>query len=84
MMTVVPSINISLAVDTTDISLIRETCGNTIKDASWRMFFATSDDDFDAQWDAMVEELDGLGWQELVDFDTEKYEPMIEARKAAQ
>ena len=84
MMTVVPSINISLAVDTTDISLIREQCGNSIKDASWRMMFASDDADFDAQWDAMVSELDGLGWADLVQFDTDKYQPMIEARKAAQ
>ena len=46
--------------------------------------FAADDADFDAQWDAMVSELDGLGWQDLVQFDTDKYQPMIEARKAAQ
>ena len=84
MMTIVPSINMSLAVDTTDISLIREQCGNTIKDASWRMFFAADDASFDAEWDAMVDEINGLGWEDLVAFDTEKYQPMIEARKAAQ
>jgi multiple sugar transport system substrate-binding protein/putative aldouronate transport system substrate-binding protein len=84
MMTIVPSINLSLAVDTTDISLIREQCGNTIKDSSWRMVFATDDADFDAQWDAMCDELNGLGWEDLVAFDTEKYQPMLDARKAAQ
>ena len=84
MMTIVPSINMSLAVDTTDISLIREQCGNTIKDSSWRMVFASDEADFDAQWDAMCDELNGLGWEDLVAFDTEKYQPMLDARKAAQ
>ncbi|WP_022777532.1 sugar ABC transporter substrate-binding protein [Butyrivibrio sp. AE3009] len=84
MMTVVPSINIALAIDTTDISLIRSQCGDVIKDASWRMVFAKDDADFEAQWDAMAEQLNGLGWEDLVNFDTEKYGPMIEARKAAQ
>ena len=84
MMTVVPSINMALAIDTTDVSLAREQCGNAIKDASWRMVFAADDADFEAQWDAMVSELEGLGWNDVTAFDTEKYAPMIEARKAAQ
>lgn len=84
MMTVVPSINIALAIDTTDISLIRKQCGDLIKDASWRMVFATDEADFDKQWDEMTSQLDGLGWADLVAFDTEKYAPMLEARKNAQ
>ena len=84
MMTVVPSINMALDIDTTDVSLAREQCGNAIKDASWRMIFAADDADFDAQWDAMVSELEGLGWKDVTEFDTNKYQPMLEARKAAQ
>lgn len=84
MMTVVPSINMALAIDSTDISLIRKQCGDIIKDSSWRMVFAKDDADFEAQWDAMASQLEGLGWADLVAFDTEKYGPMLEARKAAQ
>ena len=84
MMTVVPSINMALEIDSTDISLIRKQCGDIIKDASWRMVFAKDDADFDAQWDAMASQLDGLGWSDLTAFDTEKYQPMLDARKAAQ
>ncbi len=84
MMTVVPSINMSLAIDTTDVSLARKQCGDTIKEASWRMVFASDEADFDAQWDAMCTELDGLGYADVVAFDTEKYTPMLDARKAAQ
>jgi multiple sugar transport system substrate-binding protein/putative aldouronate transport system substrate-binding protein len=32
----------------------------------------------------MVAELDGLGYADVVAFDTEKYQPMLDARKAAQ
>jgi multiple sugar transport system substrate-binding protein/putative aldouronate transport system substrate-binding protein len=84
MMTVVPSINMALAIDTTDISLIRKQCGDIIKDASWRMVFAKDDADFEAQWDDLSAQLEGLGWAELTAFDTEKYQPMLEARKAAK
>ena len=84
MMTVVPSINMALAIDTTDISLIRKQCGDIIKDSSWRMVFAKDDADFEAQWDEMTSQLEGLGWSDLVAFDTDKYQPMLEARKAAQ
>ncbi len=48
------------------------------------MVFASDEADFDAQWDAMCDELNGLGWEDLVAFDTEKYQPMLDARKAAQ
>ena len=82
MMTVVPSINMALAIDTTDISLIRKQCGDIIKDASWRMVFAKDDADFEAQWDDMTSQLEGLGWADLTAFDTEKYQPMLDARKS--
>ncbi len=84
MMTVVPSINIALAIDSSDISLIRKQCGDIIKDASWRMVFAKDEAEFNKQWDDMTSQLKGLGWDDLVKFDTEKYQPMIDARKAAK
>ena len=38
----------------------------------------------EALWDDMVTQLEGFGWNDLVAFDTEKYQPVIDARKAAQ
>lgn len=83
LMTVLPSINMALAVDTTDISLIRNQCGDLICDTSWRMVFASSDEEFEQMWDDMTTQLQGFGWDELVEFDTAKYQPVIEARIAA-
>lgn len=84
MMSPVPSINMSLAIDTTDIGLIRSQCKTIVCDTSWKAIFAADEAAFDALWDDMCKQLDGFGWQDLVKFDTEKYQPVIDARKAAQ
>ena len=83
MMTTVASVNLALNIDTTDISLIRKQCGDLVKDTSWQMVYAADDAQFDQMWDDMCTKLDGFGYQDLVAFDTEKYTPVVEARKAA-
>lgn len=80
---IVPSVNLALAIDTTDISLIRSQCGDQIKSTSWKAIFAADDAEFEQLWDDMCTTLNGLGWEELVEFDTAKYQPVIETRKAA-
>ncbi len=84
MMTPVPSINMALAIDTTDIGLIRSQCKTIVCDTSWKAIFAADDAEFDALWDDMCTQLEGFGWNDLVAFDTAKYQPIIDARKAAQ
>ena len=84
MMNPVAYINKSLTVDTTDIGLIRSQCRTIICDTSWKAIFAADEAEFDALWDDMCTQLEGFGWNDLVAFDTEKYQPVIEARKAAQ
>lgn len=84
MMEPVPSINMSLAIDTTDIGLIRSQCKTIVCDSSWKAIFAADEAAFEATWDEMCTQLDGFGWQDLVKFDTEKYQPVVDARKAAQ
>ncbi len=84
MLNPVPSVNLALAIDTTDIALIRSQCGDQIKTTSWKAIFAADDAEFDQMWDDMCTTLEGLGWDQLVEFDTEKYQPVIEAREAAE
>lgn len=84
MMNPVPSVNIALAIDTTDIGLIRSQCKTLVCDTSWKAIFAANDAEFEALWDDMVTQLEGFGWNDLVAFDTAKYQPVIDARKAAQ
>ena len=34
-------------------------------------------------WDEMCVTLEGLGWDQLVEFDTDKYQAVVDAREAA-
>ena len=83
MLTVAPRVNVNLGSDTTDIALIRGQCGQLIKDVSWQMVFAEDEDSFNAMWTSLKEQLNGFGWEELVKYDTEKYQTLVDARKAA-
>lgn len=77
-----PSVSVSLPSDTTDISVIRNQVNETVCDYSWRMIFAADDEAFDAMWDEMTEQLDGFGFQELVEFDMAKHQIEVDAKKA--
>jgi len=82
MLNPITSVNIALATDTTDISLIRSQCGELVYDNSWKMIFAANDEEFEKLWDNMCVQLEGFGWNELVKFDTEKNQVVIDTRKA--
>lgn len=81
--TVVPFVNVNLEPDSSDISLIRNNCGQLIKDASWQMVFAKDQAAFDSIWTAMKDELDGFEWSKLVEFDTNKIQVLIDERAKA-
>lgn len=82
-MTVVPFVNVSLAPDTTDIALIRSNCGQLVKDASWKMVLAKDQAEFDSIWSKLKEDLEGFGWSDLVEFDTNKLQVLINERAKA-
>lgn len=79
----VANINIPLASDSTDIALIRSQCGTLIKDTSWQMVFAKDEAEFNSLWENMCTQLEGLGWGTLTEYDTEKYQAIVDARIAA-
>ena len=80
---VVPFVNVNLVPDTTDISVIRTSCGPIVCDASWKMIFAKDQAEFDKLWAKLKTDLDGFGWQQLVTFDKEKYQALIDERAKA-
>lgn len=84
LMNPVASVNLILDIDTTDIGLIRSQCKTLVCDSSWQAVFAADEAAFDAIWDDMCTTLEGLGWNDLVEFDTAKYQKVIDARKAAE
>lgn len=80
---VVPFVNVNLKSDPTDIALIRSNCGTLVKDASWKMIFAKDQAEFDSIWNNLKEELDGFNWSDLVKFDMEKYQVLVDERANA-
>ena len=78
-----PNVSVSLVSDDNDISIIRNQCSEKVNDYSWRLIFAKDDAEFESIWDDMTAQLDGLGFQDLNKFDTEKFAPELEAKKAA-
>ncbi|MDR1705781.1 MAG: sugar ABC transporter substrate-binding protein [Clostridiales bacterium] len=80
---VVPFVNVNLAPDTSDITVIRTSCKPIVCDASWQMIFASDQAEFDRIWSDMKEDLAGFGWDELVAFDMEKYQVLIDERANA-
>ena len=44
------------------------------------MIFAKSDKEFDQMWDAMTEELNGLGFETLYKFDCDNYQGQVDAK----
>lgn len=81
---IVPSVNLILDSDTTDMALIRSQCGDLVCDTSWQLIYAGSEEAFESGWATMKETLNGLGWEQLVEFDTQKYQDVVDARAAAQ
>ena len=77
-----PNVSVSLPSDPNDIQLIRNQCGDTLNDYSWRMIYADSDEEFDSMWDEMVRQMEGFGFEELYEYDVEKHQVEIDAKKA--
>ena len=67
-----PNVSVTLPSDTADIEVKRGQCKQEIKDASWRMIFASDNATFDAMWDEMVNNLNAFGFQDLYTFDVDR------------
>jgi len=79
-----PNISVPLESDSADIQVIRNQCNEAVCDASWVMIYAKDDAEFDALWDNLTTDLDGLGFQELMDWDKKVYTVELEAKNAVK
>lgn len=79
-----PNVSITLPSDSPDIAVVRNQCETILEDYSWRMIFAKSDKEFDAMWDEMTEQMNGLGFGQLVENDKEVFGIELEAKKEAK
>ncbi len=77
-----PNVSVSLPSDPADISIIRKQCSDLFSDYSWRMIYAKDDGEFDSLWSEMCTQMDGMGFQELSQFDKEKYQIELDAKLA--
>ena len=74
-----PNCVAKIETDTPDIELLRNTINPRLAQLTWQLFAAENDEDFEAKWDAMVEELEGLGYDELYNFDCAKWQVQVDA-----
>lgn len=79
-----PNVSITLPSDPSDIALIRNQCGAILEDYTWKMIFAKDQANFDAMWTEMSSQMDGLGFQQLVEYDKQKHQVEIDAKKEAK
>ena len=80
---IAPNCVAKIETDTPDIELLRNTINPRLAQLTWQLFAAENDEDFEAKWDAMVEELEGLGYDELYNFDCAKWQVQVDAMIAA-
>ena len=81
---ITPNISVALPTDDNDISLIRGQCTDAVNKYSWQMIYAKSDAEFEKLWDDMVKELNGYGFDKLMEFDREKYTIELNAKNAVK
>ncbi|MBO2516750.1 MAG: sugar ABC transporter substrate-binding protein [Clostridiales bacterium] len=75
-----PSVSFSPASDDNDHALIRSEINTSLCKYTWQMIAAPDDATFEALWDEMVAELEGLGYDDLFEYDCEKWQPEVDMK----
>jgi multiple sugar transport system substrate-binding protein/putative aldouronate transport system substrate-binding protein len=78
-----PNVSVTLPTDPNDIAIIRNSCEEILEEYSWKMIFCKSEAEFDALWDEMVAKMDGNDFDQVVQFDLQKWQIELDAKKAA-
>ena len=81
--TISPNCIAEMKDDDLDIGVLRNTIDPRLAQLTWQLFACNSDEEFEAKWDEMVEELEGLGYDQLYNYDVEKWQVQIDAKIAA-
>ena len=72
-----------MPTDSDDIEVLRNSIDIELAKYTWRLFACADDDAFEALWQEMVDELEGLGYDELFQFDANKWQAQVDAKIAA-
>ncbi|MBR6891028.1 MAG: sugar ABC transporter substrate-binding protein, partial [Clostridia bacterium] len=78
-----PSVDFTPNPDDNDIAPIRVDVNTQLCSYTWNLIFCETDDDFEAMWDEMIEQLNGFGYEQLYAFDCANYQPVVDAKIAA-
>lgn len=78
-----PSVSFSPESDDNDHALIRSEINDSLCKYTWKMFAAADDATFEALWDEMVAELEGLGYDELWQYDVDKWQGEVDLKVEA-
>ena len=79
-----PSVDFTPAADNNDIIALRAEINSKLCEYTWNLIMTCStDEEFETMWDAMVAELDGLGYKDLYEYDCGVWQPEVDAKKAA-
>ena len=78
-----PSVDFTPNPDDNDIAPIRVDVNTQLCSYTWNLIFCETDDDFEAMWDEMIEQLNGFGYEQLYAFDCANYQPEVDAKIAA-
>lgn len=83
MIDIVPNINTSLGNDSSDIKNKRSQISDYVKNTSWKLVFAKNQADFDELWIKMQSDVVGLGWNDVVESDSQKAQKIVQLRAEA-
>ena len=68
------------AIPDDTMKLTLDALRDVVVNASWQMVYAESDEEFDAIWNQMVEDCNGLGAQDVIDWRLQELEKAVEIR----
>ena len=79
-----PSVDFTPAADNNDMISLRADINQCLCEYTWNLIMTCStDEEFEAMWDEMVEQLNGRDYQKLYEYDCSVWQPEIDAKVAA-
>jgi ABC-type sugar transport system, periplasmic component len=80
---VAPGSSFFAPAEDTELVTKRTQCGDLITEVSWQMIFADNEEQFNKLWADMKEQLEGLGYADVIAADVKKVEGLCKARAEA-
>ena len=79
-----PSVDFTPAADNNDIIALRSDVNKCLCEYTWNLIMTcNTDEEFEALWDEMVEQLNGFGYEDLYAYDCGVWQPEVDAKIAA-